>query len=520
MRIQLILAITCAFISSMAGTPLSGAAPAFPPASAKAIHFEDAIAALPQDARPDPRHGWDDFTLPRARAALRPQLKGQRIEITCDLAQVQVKRVVDPRDSDKTVGWNVAVDVAGQPLNAFGLSNHLYPAAVTPRGRTAGSSHIEVSVSETAAKAARDWKPGDAIVITGMCADVSAERASSKDDKDEAAGVDFVCTLVNPEIKLRAAPTPQQPAAPPSLPVGTLKSLAASARAKLQARELEILKNLDTQANYRAATEEVEKAKVELNQAHEERNPTMIAAAVDKSTSARRRLNEIRQKTMEIDGQWLNLRIDSQEADGALLRAEQAAAASIKVVRFEDAMAALPANARPDTKHGFDEFTLPRAKTSLRDQLKDKRIEITSPLSQVMIKRIPDSLKQDKTVGWQLDIYTAGHVFKAQGLSDRVFPMAEASGSKPPRTTRVELLVNEATGKAAREWKEGDSITLSGVVVDVQGDRQVDGSGADFSVLLKDVKLERVVPFVEKPPVTPGTPDRPSSTIPQIRRVR
>lgn len=521
-----VLALAATILVGLQLRPLIAAdAPAAPAAgAAKPVRLEDAVASLPSDALPDPKHGWDEFTLPKARGVLREQLKNAPLEATCKVEKIEVKRVPDGKNKDKTIGWRLVVEVPGYGFDAYGLSHwvtllppgaNMPTSATPPKGKKPPPvPHFTFDVPESLAKEARDWKVGMLIVISGT---VENLNAFSKPHEVGPAGVNFYIALRDPQFRL--APTEQASQPPASvINVPAAKSIAATARAKLQARELELLKTLEAQPDYQSADEAVQRAQSALNRAHEDKNDAAIATAASDLGKARQKLAAIRQKAYEADPQWSGLKLESNRADATALAAEKAAVAANKVFHFEDAIAALPADARPDSrKRGWDEFSMPKAQASLRQQLKGKRIEVVCRLYEADIERKFDKKDKEKTIGWQLNLRFQSQQFKAYGKihtlnPSTVDPRGYLSGCV------VQIATSEATAKTARDWKRNDKITMSGIVDEVKGNvpslDEIDGGG--FVVILSDVRVERVVPATaEKPEKSPTAPGTAKPAIPQ-----
>lgn len=184
MRTSIITAAVCLLAVAAAGQNRQPPPPTTAPASRPAtLDLSAVLRQLPKEARP-PKAGWDDFTRPKAHKWLTGQLAGKVVAIQARVDRVDVDRVPDRADPDKTLAWRRTVRLQSSPVRGLPFPASQSAAARVRGGKPDPTEEPDLMVAyvtEEEARQARDWKQGQALTLAGEVADVEVRPDQGAD---------------------------------------------------------------------------------------------------------------------------------------------------------------------------------------------------------------------------------------------------------------------------------------------------------------------------------------------------
>jgi hypothetical protein len=133
-------------------------------------------AGLPRDAGIDPKSGWDEFVVPKARAWFEKSVHGKPLESAIEVESAQLIRISAPDNQNKTLHWEIRVSARPQIFTSGGvkqvgvLVGGLEPPVVGADGQylnPGGPLGLCVTCDEAMARRLRSIKAGDLLTLKG-----------------------------------------------------------------------------------------------------------------------------------------------------------------------------------------------------------------------------------------------------------------------------------------------------------------------------------------------------------------
>ena len=165
---------------------------------------------------------------------------------------------------------------------------------------------------------------------------------------------------------------------------------------------------------------------------------------------------------------------------------------------FESLVAAMPTDAQPDPTDGWDQFSLPKARKWVDDNLKGQAIRQSAIVDRVRIVRISKEGDENQTLRWEVYLICSPQKETVCGLRSAVWlqsppedfsdeeKRAQASAAilfQPTNT--IVMAGDESLARRAKGWHKGEAIYVQGTVASI-GTEAMDGFtsdqifGADF----------------------------------------
>lgn len=308
------------------------------------------------------------------------------------------------------------------------------------------------------------------------------------------------------------------PATNPSPPsADSLRQAAVVARARAELARANVLRQLNADSSYQKATVEVRDKQKRLDELRGDAgSPTERAEAATALAAARDRLTKMRTEAMNADPDVRAAAAEAVQADVAFAQAQKPPPEP-QPLRLENILSQLPREALPDTRHGWDEFTAPKAHQVLKQRFAGEKVLVEGALLAAPdITRVKNAKHPDETDDWVITLKLQPTRSDARSvptfLSIGTLKAADPEAAKARdrgTSTSVGIVVSEDQASRSRDWKENDRVWLAGTIQDITvtgGGGVKEPHSGTLTVILSDPSIVKTQPY--KAPLPPAAQER------------